>query len=37
VALLIGIWGRDFLKAVGMALWHSRRKRRQAHRDTSTR
>jgi len=29
VALLIGIWGRDFLKAVGVELWHSRRKRRQ--------
>jgi hypothetical protein len=26
--LLIGIWGRDFLKAVGLELWHSRRKRR---------
>jgi hypothetical protein len=25
--LLIGIWGRDFLKAVGLELWHSRRKR----------
>jgi len=24
--LLIGIWGRDFLKAVGLELWHSRRK-----------
>ncbi|HYA62944.1 MAG TPA: hypothetical protein VED66_07050 [Candidatus Sulfotelmatobacter sp.] len=29
VALLIGIWGRDFLKALGVELWHSRRKRRQ--------
>jgi len=28
-ALLIGIWGRDFLKALGIELWHSRRKRRQ--------
>ncbi len=28
-ALLIGIWGRDFLKALGLELWHSRRKRRQ--------
>ena len=25
--LLIGIWGRDFLKAVGIEIWHSRRKR----------
>ena len=30
-ALLIGIWGRRFLKAVGIELWHSRRKRRPAH------
>ena len=29
VALLIGIWGRDFLKALGLELWHSRRKHRQ--------
>jgi membrane-associated protease RseP (regulator of RpoE activity) len=29
-ALLIGIWGGDFLKALGLELWHSRRKRRQA-------
>ena len=28
-ALLIGIWGRDFLKAVGVELWHSRPKRRR--------
>jgi len=28
-ALLIGIWGRDFLKALGLELWHSRPKRRQ--------
>jgi hypothetical protein len=28
-ALLMGIWGRDFLKALGLELWHSRRKRRQ--------
>jgi len=28
-ALLIAIWGRDFLKALGIELWHSRRKRRQ--------
>jgi hypothetical protein len=28
-ALLIGIWGRDFLKALGLELWHSRRKHRQ--------
>jgi len=27
--LLIGTWGRDFLKALGIELWHSRRKRRQ--------
>jgi hypothetical protein len=27
--LLIGIWGRDFLKAIGIELWHTRRKRRQ--------
>jgi len=26
--LLIGIWGRDFLKAVGIEIWHSRRNRR---------
>ena len=26
--LLIGIWGRDFLRAVGIELWHSQRKRR---------
>ncbi len=26
--LLIGIWGRDFLRAVGIELWHSHRKRR---------
>jgi hypothetical protein len=31
VALLIGVWGRDFLKAVGVELWHSPRKRRQTH------
>ena len=30
VALLIGIWGRDFLKALGLELWQSRRKRKQA-------
>ena len=29
-ALLIGIWGSDFLKALGLALWHSHRRRRQA-------
>jgi hypothetical protein len=29
-ALLIGIWGRDFLKGLGIEIWHSRRKRRQA-------
>jgi len=28
-ALLIGIWGRDFLKAIGLEIWHSHRKRRQ--------
>ena len=28
-ALLIGMWGRDFLKAFGLEVWHSRRKRRQ--------
>jgi hypothetical protein len=28
--LLIGIWGRDFLKAVGIEIWHSRRKRRHS-------
>jgi hypothetical protein len=28
-ALLIGIWGRDFLKAIGHEIWHSRPKRRQ--------
>lgn len=28
--LLIGIWGRDFLKAVSVELWHSRRKARSA-------
>jgi len=30
-ALLIGIWGRDFLKAMGLELWHTHRKRRQRH------
>ncbi len=25
--LLIGMWGRDFLKALGVEIWHSRRKR----------
>jgi len=30
VALLIGIWGRDFLKALGVELWRVPRKRRQA-------
>jgi hypothetical protein len=29
-ALLIGIWGRDFLKGLGVELWQSRRKRRQS-------
>ncbi len=28
-ALVIGIWGRDFLKAFGLELWHSHRKHRQ--------
>jgi hypothetical protein len=28
-ALLIGMWGRDFLKATGLEIWHSHRKRRQ--------
>ncbi len=28
-ALLIGIWGRDFLKALGLELWHSRSKHRR--------
>lgn len=28
VALLIGIWGRDFLKALGVELWHAPRRRR---------
>jgi hypothetical protein len=28
--LLIGIWGRDFLKAVGIEIWHSRRKRQHS-------
>jgi hypothetical protein len=27
-ALLIGIWGRDFLKALGLEFWHSHRKHR---------
>jgi hypothetical protein len=27
-ALLIGVWGRDFLKAVGLELWRPRPKRR---------
>ena len=31
-ALLIGAWGRDFLKALGIELWHSRRKRRKTAR-----
>ena len=29
-ALLIGIWGRDFLKAIGHEIWHSRRKHRRS-------
>ena len=29
VALLIGLWGRDFLRALGLQIWHSHRKRRQ--------
>ncbi|MFI5098068.1 MAG: hypothetical protein ACHQT6_08875 [Candidatus Acidiferrales bacterium] len=28
-ALLIGIWGRDFLKALGLEFWHSHRKHRK--------
>ncbi len=28
-ALLIGMWGRDFLEAIGLEIWHSRRRRRQ--------
>jgi hypothetical protein len=28
-ALLIGIWGGDFLQALGLELWHSRRKHRK--------
>ncbi len=28
-ALLIGIWGRDFLKALGLEFWHKHRKHRQ--------
>jgi hypothetical protein len=30
VALLIGTWGRDFGKALGLELWHSHRKRKQS-------
>jgi hypothetical protein len=26
-ALLIGIWGKDFLKALGVEVWHARKKR----------
>lgn len=26
-ALLIGMWGKDFLKAIGVEIWHTRRKR----------
>ena len=29
-ALLIGIWGRDFLKAIGVEVWQTRKRRRQA-------
>ena len=29
-ALLIGIWGKDFLKAVGVEVWHAQTRRRQA-------
>jgi len=29
-ALLIGMWGGDFLKALGVELWHTRKRRRQA-------
>jgi hypothetical protein len=36
VALLIGIWGRDFLKALGLELWHSRRRRFARHSAPST-
>lgn len=32
-ALLIGMWGRDFLKALGVELWHARRKRRQVRKE----
>jgi hypothetical protein len=28
-ALLIGIWGRDFLKALGLEVWHAPKRRRQ--------
>ena len=28
-ALLIGMWGRDFVKAVSHEIWHTRRKHRQ--------
>lgn len=37
VALLIGIWGRDFLKALGLELWQSRRKRRLGRGNTPLR
>lgn len=29
IALLIGVWGGDFLRALGLELWHSRPKRRR--------
>jgi hypothetical protein len=32
VALLIGVWGRDFLKAVGVHVWESRPRRRRHRR-----
>lgn len=35
-ALLIGIWGRDFLKALGVELWHSRRRRSARHAASAT-
>jgi hypothetical protein len=35
-ALLIGIWGRDFLKALGLELWHSRRRRSARHAASGT-
>jgi hypothetical protein len=35
-ALLIGIWGRPFMKAVGLYFWHSRPRRRRSRQAQSS-